>query len=344
MKKRVLCFLSAILLLLPGCANAAKEEETSSPQGMVYYTFFDTVTYVYSYANDSAERFKSLSAECAHILKEYHELFDIYHEYEGISNLCTLNKNAGIAPVEMDERLIEFLQKAKDLCPETNGEMNVMLGSVLKLWHEAREDGTYIPTLEELQEAAEHCSIDSLIIEGNTAYISDPLASIDVGAFGKGYATEMAVDYLEKAGAEGYVLNVGGNIRTIGEKPDGSKWKTAIKDPLDHTSSIAAKVSISDISCVTSGVYERYFTVDGVKYHHIIDKDTLMPAAYYASVTVLLKDSGLADALSTALFCMDEESGTELAGKFGAEILWIYPDGKQSSTPGMEKYIEETET
>ena len=343
MRKRALCTaLAAVMLLLAACGTTAPQPENSEPKGMVYYSFFDTVTYVYSYANDSAERFEGLSADCAHILKEYHQLFDIYHEYEGMNNLCTLNRNAGKAPVELDERLIAFLEEAKNLYYETGGEMNVMLGSVLSLWHDAREDGSYVPGDEELSEAAEHTDIESLVIDGSSVCITDEKASIDVGAFGKGYATEQAAKHLEEQGADSYVLNVGGNIRIVGTKPDGSGWKTGIKDPFDPNASTAAKITISDTSCVTSGIYERYFTVDGQRYHHIIDKDTLHPSEHFASVTVVVKDSGIADALSTALFCMTEEEGTALAEKYGAEVLWIRPDGTQSMTPGLGEYIEET--
>ena len=340
MNKRALCLLAAIMFLLSACTVAPAEEKTE-PKGMVYYTFFDTVTYIYSYANDSAERFQSLSADCAHILREYHELFDIYHEYEGINNLCTLNKMAGVEPIEIDPRLSEFLSYAKQYYYDTSGEMNVMMGSVLSIWHNAREDGKYVPSLEELEEASMHTDIESLCIDGSTAFISDSSAQIDVGAFGKGYAAEMAASYLIEQEATGYVLNVGGNIRIIGTKPDGTTWKTAIKDPQNPNEGICATLELSNTSCVTSGVYERYFTVDGVRYHHIIDKDTLYPSDYYASVTVLCEDSGMADALSTALFCMDESSGQKLAAEKNAQVLWVYPDGTQSMTPGMGEYIEE---
>ena len=127
-----------------------------------------------------------------------------------------------------------------------------------------------------------------------------------------------------------------GNIRIVGEKPDGSGWGTGIKDPADPEQ-YAAKVTLSDTSCVTSGNYERYFTVDGVRYHHIIDPQTRMPADYFASVTVITPDSGLADALSTALFCMSYEDGLALAEKIGnVDVLWITQDGAQYHTPDLQ--------
>ena len=127
-----------------------------------------------------------------------------------------------------------------------------------------------------------------LDVENNTVRISDPLASIDVGALGKGYATEMAAQKAETLGCESYVLNVGGNIRIVGTKPDGSGWVTGVKDPA-NTEKFAVKLMLADTSCVTSGSYERYYTVDGVRYHHIIDEATLFPADYYSSLTVVIK-------------------------------------------------------
>ena len=188
-----------------------------------------------------------------------------------------------------------------------------------------------------LREAARHTDISSLEVDpaANTVRISDPLASLDVGALAKGYATERAAQALEAAGVDGYVLNIGGNLRIIGHKPDGSGWTTGIKDP-QNTEQYAAKVVLADTSCVTSGNYERYFTVDGVRYHHIIDPNTCMPADYFASVTVITPDSGLADALSTALFCMSYEEGLALVQKLdNVQVLWIRADGTQYKTPDL---------
>ncbi len=302
------------------------------------FTCFDTVSYVYSYAGDSDEVFSDNCEEVWNILAEYHKLFDIYHEYDGINNLCTLNKNAGGEPISVDERLIDFLLYAKELYTLTDGEMNVMMGSVLSLWHDAREDGGYIPSSDALAQAAEHISFDCLEIDkaNSTVRITDKDASIDVGALGKGYATEIAAQALSDKGVTSYVLNIGGNIRIIGKKPNGDGWKTGIKNPKD-TSTYSKYIIISDTSCVTSGDYERYFTVGGVKYHHIIDKDTLMPASYFSSVTVIAKNSGLADALSTALFSMSYEDGLALLERIGGvDALWILPDGTTLTTDGFK--------
>ena len=282
-------------------------------------------------------------------MEEYHQLFDIYNEYADINNLCTLNKNAGGEAIKVDEKLIDFLVYAKSLCEKTDGRMNVMMGAVLRLWHDCREaaaedrENASVPDIKALEKANEHTSIELLEIdeENCTVRISDPDASIDVGALGKGYAIERAADFLRAEGKEGYVLNVGGNIRIIGTKPDGSGWVTGIKDPKDP-GTLAININIADTSCVTSGSYERFFIADGKKYHHIIDPDTLFPAEYFDSVTVITPDSGVADCLSTALFCMSYEDGLKLLESFGAEALWILPNGEKLYSPGMEQLVIKT--
>ena len=187
-KRSWACVLLLALLFLSACAGQGEsKEETSVPQavepvGKVYYAYFDTVSYVYDYAGDSAERFDDRSAEVSHILEEYHQLFDIYHEYSGVVNLCTLNKNAGGEALEVDPRLVEFLVYAKDMYTLTDGEMNVMLGAVLRLWHDCRENAAEdpanaaIPGEDALREAYTHTDIDLLEIdtERNTVRIADP--------------------------------------------------------------------------------------------------------------------------------------------------------------------------
>ena len=337
-----LCILLGQLVFLTGCPNRADMAE-NKPHGMVYFTYFDTVSYIYSYANDSKEQFEANCTAVSEILGDYHNLFDIYYEYSGINNLCTINKNAGGDPIPVDKRLIDFLLYAKELYTLTSGEMNVMMGAVLRPWHDCRTNAAdnpgsaSLPDMNDLSERSTHTDINSLEIDIDncTVRITDPKATIDVGALGKGYATEMAARFLKDKGLNSYVLNIGGNIRIIGTKPDGSGWMTGIKDPADSDSSYASYTELANTSCVTSGIYERFFSVNGKQYHHIIDKDTLMPAEYFASVTVLTEHSGLADALSTALFCMSYEEGSALVDSIeGVEVLWIFSDGTQKNTSG----------
>ena len=167
--------------------------------------------------------------------------------------------------------------------------------------------------------------------------------SLDVGAIAKGYATEQVAAYMESQQITGYLLNVGGNVRCVGSRYDGSDWRVGVENPLaeDGNRPYLEVLNINDISLVTSGNYQRYYEVDGVTYHHIIDSDTLMPATDFVSVSVLCKDSGLADTLSTALFVMSFKEGIELVENLsGVEAMWLQSNGEVSYSSGFGIYIE----
>ena len=297
--KGLLCAILCIALSLCAFSSCKKTEEPKT-QAQSYYDYFDTVSVIISYAGDSADTFRENCLAVSAVLSEYHKLFDIYYEYAGINNLKTVNKNAGKEPVAVDEKLIDFLLYCKEIYTLTDGKTNIAMGSVLKLWHDERENAEYspeeaaLPDSDKLLFAAEHTDINSLVIdkEAGTVYITDPNMRLDVGAIGKGYAVERAAEALIEKGANSYVLNIGGNIRAIGTKTNGNGWITGITNP-DKTSEEAfvCKVSIKNIALVTSGDYERYYTVNGENYHHIIDPATLMPARYFSSVSVFLPRS-----------------------------------------------------
>lgn len=350
----LLLFLALMLATSVACkkppeANTVIEDPPT--QAKSYYEFFDTVSVIFSYKGDSAEEFEANCQAVSSLLSEYHRLFDIYYEYEGINNLKTVNKQAGKEPVKVDQKLIEFLLYAKEIHTLTNGATNIAMGSVLTLWHDAREDGmddpehAALPNADALTEAARHTDISNLIIdrEACTVFLADPAMRLDVGAIGKGYATEKAAQLLISRGVSSYVLNVGGNLRAIGAKPaSGNGWVTGITNP-DKTSeeSFVCKVILKDTSLVTSGDYERFFVVDGKRYHHIIDPKTNQPAAYFSSVSIFTPDSALADALSTALFCMSHEDGLQLIKSLkNVDAIWVTADGTLFKTEGIELYNE----
>ena len=194
----VLLVITIAMSLLVGCNDKGGEQKYDTKTRQVSLVYFNTVSIISSYGDTTDAEMDAYAAAADELLGYYHHLFDIYFEYAGISNLRTVNKNAGKAPVKVDAELIDFLEECKELFTLTNGKTNVMMGAVLRIWHNYREDGmddpsaAKLPSAEELTAAAEHTDIDSLIIdrEAGTVYISDPEASIDVGAIGKGYATE----------------------------------------------------------------------------------------------------------------------------------------------------------
>ena len=333
-----LIILAALVIAIVALIIVRKDERRD-PVSVSYFGCFDTEATFTDYSGlDSSVR-SQLFVKLYNELNNYHKLFDIYNEYEGITNIATLNSLAGEGPVSVPRELYELLEYSKEMYTLTGGEVNIAMGAVLRLWHDFREgadSGAHVPTEQELRDAAGHCNISDLVLDpGNmTAELRDPLMSLDVGAVAKGYAVELLADTVTKEGVSGFIINVGGNLRAVGTKPTGDGWLAGIRDP-DTFGGISniREFYIKDVSVVTSGDYIRYVELDGVKYHHIIDKDTLMPANYHTSVSVVVRDSGLADALSTALFSMSYEDGRSLVESIAydmgiSRVVWVGYDGE----------------
>lgn len=325
-----------LVMMLGRPENGTEKKEEMTRYTATFLEVFDTRTEIIGYAK-TEEEFNDQVNRLKDKLNYYHQLFDIYHSYEGINNVKTINENAGKEPVVVDEEMIRLLQISQDMYGRTNGQVNVAMGSVLSIWHEYRERGinnpeqARVPELRDLEEAALHTDIDHIRIDekASTVYLEDPQMSLDVGGIGKGYAVQKTAEYAKELGMENLLISVGGNVCAVGEKPDGSLWKVGIQNPdMDSEQEYVDKVMIKDCSVVTSGDYQRYYMVDGVKYCHIIDPDTLMPADYFAAVTVLTEDSGEADALSTAVYNMPLEEGLDFVNATdGLEAMWVMKDG-----------------
>lgn len=316
----------------------------------VYIDSFDTVTQFIGYA-DSEEEFRTNADILNEKLISYHKLYTIYTSYEGLNNIRTINQNAGVAPVVVDQAIIDLIKFSKEMHAETNGEINIAMGSVLSIWHNYRNEGinypeeASLPPMDKLEEAARHTDINNVIIDeaASTIYLTDPEMSLDVGSIGKGYAVQMVAEYARELGLTNLIINVGGNVAAVGTRADGTDWKLGIQNPdSESESSTVETVQFSDTSLVTSGDYQRYYVVDGVEYCHIIDPDTLMPAEYFSAVSIITDHSGKADALSTALFNMSYEEGLALINSIeGAEAIWIFEDGTIKYSDNFEDFVVE---
>ena len=190
MRKSAICLLLIFLLTLSGCAGQDQQ------YSITHLTLFDTVTTITGTAA-SQDEFQSEAKQIYDVLLEYHQLFDIYNDYEGLNNLKTVNENAGIAPVAVDRKIIDLLQDCRTYYEQTDGTVNVAMGSVLQLWHEARQAETAaLPDAAALAQAALHCSWDTVVIDesAGTVYLSDPQQRLDVGAIAKGWAAERVAE------------------------------------------------------------------------------------------------------------------------------------------------------
>lgn len=346
--KRGIPLLMALLMmagLLAGCTTEPEYKQYKSSFITVEgVEVFNTVFTVLAWEASEADWEKHYGKIQELVLK-YHKLFDYYNEYEGINNILTINKQAGIAPVKVDPVIIDMIGQARDLYDLTGRETNIAMGSVTAIWHDIREhnmpaDGDTIPeadmilpTQEELNEAGQHTDFDKVIVDeaASTVYLEDPKMKLDVGALAKGYAAQLVADELTEMGMPNGLMSAGGNIISFGppDLEDKKDWGVAVTDPINpnqYLDGVVFELKGRE-SVVSSGDYERFFMYNGKKYHHLIDPKTWQPGDYFAQVTVVTEDSGKADFLSTAFFLLPYEDGVRLAEEMDIAVAWVFKDG-----------------
>ena len=347
MKKLAAALLLCVLclaLIFPGQADMGRYNS-------VFMDTFDTVITLIAYS-ESKETYDKWSDAVHQQYVYMHKLFDTYHSYEdeGIVSVYTLNQKAAKEPIQVDPILYGLLKFCKSNYELCQSQTNIAMGSVLSIWHNYRDAGlndpmhAELPPMEMLEAATAHIDINNLILDdqNRTVYFADPDMKLDVGAVAKGYATEVIAQMLLSGDMRSFIISAGGNVR-LGRPPqDGRRyWGVGIQDPdgaILGLSDIVETLFLSGSSVVTSGDYQRYYTVDGKNYHHLIDPDTLMPADHFRSVSIITKDSGWADMLSTAAYLMPyEQSRAFIESLDGVEAMWIFPDGSKEMTDGAAK-------
>lgn len=330
----VLALTISASLYLSRPKNVATEVESRSVT--LTDVGFDTpVTLQTTCTEDEFARYlgivKDTFTECATI-------FDAVNEQEDGETLKTKNRLAHDGPVEVDEKLIEVLNDSKEV-HDLNIKFDPSQGKLTALWRDAmnaydESQGTKakLPGNEEIEASINPDSLSAVEVDGNTIRLTNEEAALDFGAIAKGYTAQLCADRLKEAGMEFGFLNAGGNVVLIGNKPDGSSWKIGIQEP-DGNESLVVLETPTPTCLVTSGDYQRYMTIDGKRYAHIIDPTTGYPAEYMRSVTVVNPDSAYCDGMSTALFCMSVEEGMALCEKLDLDAVWITDAGSLEKTP-----------
>ncbi len=344
MLKKIIAYFLIITLSLP-IFSSCKQEEKQVFETFEYFDTYSTLT-VYCSKEEADTYFDVFEST----LKKYHELLDIYNTYDNVTNLKTVNGSARNESITVSKELFDVIEFSVEAYEKTNGKLNVAIGSVTSVWHTVREEATdsvavEFPSQNTIADALSHTDINSVLLDENKLSITltDAQTSLDFGGIAKGYVASLLYERLIELDCENFLINLGGNVVASGKKPDGTLWTSAIDNPFEDKSLGYDKtVSLKDMTLVTSGSYQRYFIYKGKSYSHIIDTSNGYPAQRFASVTIQApaKYSGLADALSTALFCMSYEDGLTLISSMeNVDALWIFNDGsyKTSENFGGEK-------
>lgn len=343
---KMLAFMMS-LILLSACAPKYNKYEST------FMELFDTYSIIVGYGKTDTE-FNGYANVIYNRLKDLHQKFDIYNEYDGTNNIKTINDKAGIEAVPVSDDIIALLKFGKQAYYDTDGTVNIAMGPVFRIWHKYRAEGiddpenAKLPPMEQLEAASVLTDISDLIIDetAGTVYLAKKGMSLDVGAVAKGFAAQLATDEAKNAGMTSALVNIGGNICSVGKPLDGvrARWGVGIQNPkpeADGGQTVTDTVFVNDAAVVTSGNYQRYYVVGGKAYNHIIDKDTLMPADRFDSVTVICTDSATADMLSTCLYILPVNEGKAVLSRVGGEAIWIHHDGTIEATEGYKKISKE---
>lgn len=326
--------LSTCFLFLVVCVTyyIQSRENPSSSSHSVTLTNVGFDTPIILEAKCTEKEFDQYASIVQDTFTYYNKLFDQYNQYDGVNNIYTLNQNKTNEYIKLDSEIINCINLAKEIYDLSN-KFDITQGAVLSIWHDVREESIklnddgkdgILPDKDELKRASKHTGFDKLEIKDDSIRFLDENLKLDLGGIGKGYAAQRCKEKLNEAGLDNGYINAGGNVVLLGDKKDA--WRIGIQDPSSNSSIVRLEIEKAK-SIVTSGDYQRYYMIGDTRYSHIIDPDTLYPATYTRSVTVITDDSAFADGISTTLFNMSYEDGEkfikELQEKYNIEVIWL---------------------
>lgn len=314
----IFCFVILSQCTLSGCANRQQTPVSKSD-----YLLNTVVTISIYGTKDSKKDTETILDDCLTKCKEYENLFSRTISGSDISRI----NDAAPDWVTVSDDTVLLLQQALSYCELTDGLIDITIAPVKDLWNFSDPERAGIPDENALKNQLAHVNYKNVEIKGNQVRLTDKDAAIDLGFIAKGYIADRLKEQLESEGVDSAIINLGGNVLTVGNK-DGKEFQVGIQKPFTETGTALMSVGSNDSSVVTSGIYERYFSLDDKIYHHILVPSTGYPADNeLLSVTILSKESADGDALSTSCLLLGLEKGKELIeSKEGVEAIFVTKD------------------
>lgn len=337
MKKVCAVSLIVFLLLVTGCQPQEKSKVAKISDNPASKTEFmmGTVITVRIYDKGKEKVLKP-------VFQRIRELADAatVEDEAGDSEVDKINQNAGVKPVKVSKDVYRMLKAGASYSKDSNGLFDLTIGPLSRLWHIGFPDARK-PAQSEIDKVLPLIDYQKMVLNDSrqTVFLKEKGMRLDLGAIAKGFITDEAVDVLKAHDVHSSIVDLGGNIFVVGKSPTGSKWKVGIQDPLSPRGKIVGKITESDKTIVTSGIYERFIKVGGKTYHHLLN-----PANGYpfdndiAGVSVIADRSVNGDGLSTTLFAEGVKAGLEKAEKMeGVEAIFVTRDKKIYVTSGLKK-------
>ncbi|MDE6845575.1 MAG: FAD:protein FMN transferase [Lachnospiraceae bacterium] len=325
-KHHLLVLTILVIIFLTGCTH------TAEPVSQVGF-YLDTVVQITLYDTGDSEFCIKNIQECFTLIDNYEHLFSATLEGSDIWNI----NHSGSRGVIVSDDTVSLLQTALYYSELSDGKVDLTVLPLSSLWNFGSEGSSLVPDDTDIQEAVSHIDYHIVELDGNLVTLTDPYASIDLGFIAKGYIADRLKEYLLSQGVEHACISLGGNLITIGNKPDGQPYRIGIQKPFADEGETITAIDVADFSVVSSGIYERYFYEDDILYHHLLDTQTGYPEDNnIAGVTILAPTSTEADALSTTCYFLGIDAGMELIESLDdTEALFITKDGTLHRTSGF---------
>jgi thiamine biosynthesis lipoprotein len=329
-KKRILAIALAVVLLAVSCNRGGPGIYRKTKPLM------DTLVTVTVVA-DSDKKADTAIEKAFSVIERFGDTIDFFKE---TSELSAINRNAGIRPVRVSPLTLDVIKEALFVARKSGGAFDPTIGPEIELWDFAKK---IKPSDEAIKETLPLVGYQKVIIDPNnsTVFLSKKGMKMDLGGIAKGYAADLAVDELKRDGITAGIVANAGDIKTFGLKPDGTAWNVGIRNPRQKGESddLLAKVRLTGRAISTSGDYERFFIMNGKRYHHILDPRTGYPAGLSMSVTVVADKGMYTDAFATAFFVLGPEKGMKLLEEMGMDGIIVDASGGVHTTPGIRRIV-----
>lgn len=333
--RQLICLLMITCLSLALCACRDTQQKVS--RSGFYFDTIITIT-LYSTSNEG------YIDQCFELAKNYERKLS---NTIATSEISQINSQAGKF-VEVSDDTLALIQSGIRYGEISGGKFDITVGNLSDLWNfpeiaanltddENRADASVVPDSDDIQKAAAHIDYTKIEIDGNQVRLKDKKSKLDLGGIAKGYIADKMREYLNSEGVTAGIINLGGNVLTLGEKTDGSYYTVGIQKPFAPAGTSLGTISVKDASIVSSGIYERYYRADGKLYHHILDTATGYPIENNLyQVTIINNCSMDGDALSTTCFALGPKEGMSLVESIdGVEAIFVTNDGSLLYSSGV---------
>ncbi len=328
MLKRVTILFSFVLLIL--LSSCAKPQDEKISRTIFMLNTVVTIT-IYNHSDEDLLN---------RVMEEIDRLEGLLSVNKENSDIARLNEQAGKSWVSISPECEEVLLLAKKINELSDGYFDVTAGPLISLWNISGGEG-YVPNEEEIEVALESIQIESLLLEDGKAYLEDETMRVNLGGIAKGYIADQIHMMLLEEGVETAIIDLGRNLKLMGEKADSSLYRIGIQNPTNKNE-LSGVLKLTNQSVVTAGIDERFFEYEGVRYHHILNPFTGRPAdSGVLSATIVTEQSGWADALSTSCLLLGETKAIALIENMeDTEVFLVLEDGSTAKSSGFDKYLE----